>query len=87
MNLFYRPLQASLRLLGVHEFFHFIFPCTNIFFVLRLPPAPHKFSQRNEIKYYAEFRMVFFRNKTGRWKLGRRGKSGDILQWLLGNCL
>ena len=38
-------MNIFLGLIGVHEFFfHLIFPCANIFFVLRLPPPPHKFS-------------------------------------------
>ena len=36
--------EYFLGLIGVHEFFfHLIFPCANIFFVLH-PPPPHKFS-------------------------------------------
>ena len=31
--------------------------------------------------------LVLFRSKTGWWKAERRRKSGDIPQWLLGNCL
>ena len=39
---FFRPLhEYFLGLIGVHEFFHLIFPDANIFFVL---PPPNKFS-------------------------------------------
>ena len=42
-------MNIFLRLIGVHEFFfHVIFPCANIIFVLRRPltppPRSHKFS-------------------------------------------
>ena len=39
--IFFRPQhEYFLGLIGVHEFFHLIFPCANTFFVLRPPPRP-----------------------------------------------
>ena len=42
------------------NFFHLIFPCANIFFVLRLrPPPPHKFSNGPSLNIVCDKRTVF----------------------------
>ena len=44
-------------------------------------------SQCHLVNIISPFISPFIRNKTGWWKLERRRKSGNILQWQLGNCL
>ena len=66
-------MNIFLGLIGVHEFFFIlIFPCTNIFFVLCLPP--HKFSNGPSLSHFS----FFFALKSGFIRLNhcRKGKAG-----------
>ena len=59
---FFRPwYEYFLGLIGVHEiFFHLIFPCAKIFFVLRpLPPPPYNFSNGRPLKGYVTLIAIF----------------------------
>ena len=45
------------------------------------------FCPDNHDVIHFEIDSPVIKSKTGWWTLERRRKSGDILQWQLGNCL
>ena len=60
MTIFYDQLTCK-------NFFHLIFPCANIFFVLRPPPSPHKFSNGPSLiitYYFTLFSYLFSKGRT-----------------------
>ena len=68
---FFRPQhEYFLGLIGVHEFFHLIFPCANIFFVL---PSANKFSNGPSLM---SLRQNGFRNlgKLASWSYSAQVK-------------